>query len=126
MKKNSILLENELEANKFSSIVTLCTNLAIIVVYVLNLMHIFIVPQGVMTVALFTSMAMLSLPFVIVRVLKRQGPWIKYVTVTSVVLTVSILTAILKYHAIVLFAFPLIIASFLKYANNPINSNTSF
>lgn len=111
MKKNSILLENELEANKFSSIVTLCTNLAVIGAYILNLMHIFVIQQGVMTVVALTSMAMLSLPFVIVMVLKKQGSWIKYVTVTSVVLMVSIITVILKYHAIVLFAFPFAIAS---------------
>ncbi|WP_010247926.1 methyl-accepting chemotaxis protein [Acetivibrio cellulolyticus] len=111
MEKNSILMQNEMEANKFSSIVTLCSNVFILAAYILNLAGIFVVPMLDMTIASIASGILLSIPILIVVVLKQQGSWVKYVTVTSVVLMVSIITVILKYHVVVLFAFPLAVSS---------------
>ncbi|HEY5585628.1 MAG TPA: methyl-accepting chemotaxis protein [Ruminiclostridium sp.] len=111
MEKNSILMQNEIEANKFASIVMICTNLFVIIVYALDLMNFFLVPKDLMTIAMASAVVLLSLPFVIVVILKKQGTWVKYVSVTAAVLMVSILLVILKYHAVVLFAYPLAIAS---------------
>lgn len=111
MQENSILIKNEVEANKFAAVVMMCTNLFVLIIYALDLMNIFVVPKDVMTISMGISVALLSLPFVIVVGLKKQGAWVKYTSVTAAVLMVSILTVILKYHAIVLFAYPLAIAS---------------
>ncbi len=111
MEKNSILNQNELEANKFAAIVMMCTNLFVFLVYILNHLRIFIVNEGIMTIATSLAAVLLATPFVIVILFKQQGIWVKYVSVTAAVLMVSILAALLSWHAVVLYAFPLAIAS---------------
>lgn len=109
--KNTILLQNEIEANKFAALVMLCTNVVVILAFFVNLMGVFAVDKGVMAIVTITSIGLLSLPFVIVVLFKQQGLWVKYVTVTAAILMVSITILILKQFAIVLFAYPLAIAS---------------
>ncbi len=109
--KNTILLQNEIEANKFAALVMLCTNVVVIIAFVLNFMGVFAVDKNLMTVVTITSIALLSLPFVLVILLKQQGSWVKYVIVTAAVLMVSITVAILKQFAVALYTYPLAIAS---------------
>ena len=109
--KNTILLQNEIEANKFAALVMLCTNVVVILAFFVNLMGVFAVDKGTMTIVAITSIGLLSLPFVIVVLLKQQGLWIKYLIVTAAILMVSITILILKQFAVVLFAYPLAIAS---------------
>lgn len=111
MEKNSILVQNELEANKFAALVMMFTNVFVIIIYTLNLMDFFVVPDKLMTVAMGISAVMLSLPFVLTILLKKQGAWVKYVSATAAVLMVGILTFLLKHHVIVLFTYPMAIAS---------------
>ena len=109
--KNTILLQNEIEANKFAALVMLCTNVVVILAFFVNLMGVFAVDKGVMAIVTIISIGLLSLPFVIVVLLKQQGLWIKYLIVTAAILMVSITILILKQFAVVLFAYPLAIAS---------------
>jgi len=111
MVKDSILVKNEIEANKFAAIVMICTNLFVGLIYALDLMNLFKVPKVEMTIAMVSSATLLSLPFVMVVILKKQGVWVKYISVTAAVLAVSILVVILKHHVVVLYAYPLVIAS---------------
>jgi methyl-accepting chemotaxis protein len=111
MKKNSILMKNEFEANKFASLVMVFTNLFVVIVYVLNHLRIFIAPPNLMTIAMISSGVLLTLPFILVIVFKQQGLWIKYVTITAAIFMVTILSALLSYHVVVMFAFPLAISS---------------
>jgi methyl-accepting chemotaxis protein len=109
--KNTILLQNEIEANKFAAFVMLCTNVVVIFAFFVNLMGVFAVDKGTMAIVTITSIALLSLPYVVVILLKQQGVWVKYLIVTAAILMVSITILILKQFAIVLFAYPLAIAS---------------
>ncbi len=109
--KNTILLQNEIEANKFAALVMLCTNVVVILAFFVNLMGVFAVDKGTMTIVAITSIGLLSLPFVIVVLFKQQGLWVKYLIVTAAILMVSITILILKQFAIVLYAYPLAIAS---------------
>lgn len=109
--KNTILLQNEIEANKFAALVMLCTNVVVILAFFVNLMGVFAVDKGVMAIVTIASIGLLSLPYVIVVLLKQQGLWIKYLIVTAAILMVSITILILKQFAVVLFAYPLAIAS---------------
>ncbi len=111
MEKNSILIKNEIEANKFAATVMLFTNIFAIMVYILNAVGIFIANKSIMTVALALAVFLLTVPFVIVRGFKKQGEWVKYVTVTAAILMVGILSALLSYHTVVMYAFPFAIAS---------------
>ncbi|MDF2984637.1 MAG: methyl-accepting chemotaxis sensory transducer [Eubacterium sp.] len=111
MEKNSILLKNEVEANKFAAAVMIFTNIFAAIVYILNALRIFTASQSLMTVAMVLAAVLLTIPFIIVRVLKISEPWVKYVTVTAAILMVGILSALLSYHTVVMYAFPFAIAS---------------
>lgn len=111
MEKNSILLKNEVEANKFAAAVMIFTNIFAAIVYTLNALRIFVASESLMTIAMALAAVLLTLPFIIVKVLKIFEPWVKYVTVTAAILMVGILSALLSYHTVVMYAFPFAIAS---------------
>jgi len=111
MEKNSILIKNEVEANKFAATVMVYTNIFAIMVYILNAVGIFIANKSIMTVAMALAVFLLTIPFIIVRGFKKQEGWVKYVTVSSAILMVGILSALLSYHTVVMYAFPLAVAS---------------
>lgn len=111
METNSILLKNEIEANKFAALVMACTNIFVGIVYTLNLLDIFIVEQGLMTIAMALAAVSLTVPAILVFGFKKQASWVKYMTVTFSILMVSILSSLLSYHVVVLYAFPLAISS---------------
>ncbi|HEX2925382.1 MAG TPA: methyl-accepting chemotaxis protein [Ruminiclostridium sp.] len=111
MENNAILSQNEIEANKFAAKVMMGTNGFVVLVYVLNMLKVFSISVNMMTVSMLIAAAILSVPFVIVYLLKQQAPWVKYVSVTASVLMVATLTTILNFHIIVIFAYPLAISS---------------
>jgi len=111
MDNNNILVKNELEANKLAAIITLITITFIALVYILNVVGIFIAPQGPMTVAMGIAALMMMIPSIIVFVFKQQGAWVKYVIVTACILMVSVMSMLLSWHVIVLFVYPIAISS---------------
>lgn len=111
MENNAILNQNEIEANKFAAKVMMLTNGFVVLVYLLDILKVFDIPVRMMTVSMLIAATLLTIPFVIVFFLKRQEPWVKYVSVTASILMVTTLTAILNYHVILIFAYPLAISS---------------
>ena len=111
MEKNSILIRNEIEANKFASKVMLGTNTFAIIVYILNVLDIFVADDTRMNIAMSLAVALLTLPFIVVQGFKRQDTWVKYITVTAAILMVGVLSTLLSYHVVILYAFPFAIAS---------------
>ncbi len=111
MSNNSILKKNEYEAGRFAALVMLLTIIFIGLVYVLELLNIFIVPLPVITVALSVGTAFLLIPFILVNVLKLRHPAVKYVIVTAAALMVATLNLFLSYHVVLLFVYPIAIAS---------------
>ncbi len=111
MEKNSILVKNEIEANKFAAAVMVYTNIFAVIVYTLNALEIFVANKTTMTIAMAIAVVLLTVPFVVVKLLKILEPWVKYLTVTAAMLMVGVLSALLSYHTVVLYAFPFAIAS---------------
>ncbi len=111
MKHNSILKHNEQEANFFAARIMLFTILFIALVFILDLLKIFIVPINTMAIACGAATLLLAVPTVLVKLLKLRHPVIKYITVTSATLMVAIMNIFLSYHVILLFMFPAAIAS---------------
>lgn len=110
MAKSSILTKNEQESNKFASIITMITIAFIIMVYILNVVGIFIAPMGPMTIALSIATLMMLVPPLLVFVLKLKGAWVKYATVTACAIMVCVMNAFLSWHVILLFIYPIAIA----------------
>ena len=110
MGKSSILVRNEQESNKFASIITMITIAFIVMVYILNVVGIFIAPMGPMTIALSIATLMMLVPPLLVFVLKLEGAWVKYAIVTACAVMVCVMNAFLSWHVILLFIYPIAIA----------------
>jgi methyl-accepting chemotaxis protein len=111
MANNVILSRNEHEANRFAAQIMMCTVGFIVLVYIMDVFNIFIVPLLTMTIAMAIAAVLLFIPAIIVFILKQQGWWVKYVTVTAAALMVSSLNIFLTYHIIIIYPFTIAIAS---------------
>lgn len=111
MTQNAILIKNEQAANRFASKVMLYTIIFLVLVYVLNVIGVFLVEPGMMTLAMGLSALLLALPAFLVFILKRQGSWVKYVIVSSAATMVFIMISLLQFHVIVLYAYAIAISS---------------
>ncbi len=109
--KNPILVKNEQEANRLAAQITLITILFLALVYTLNVLRIFIAPQGPMTIAMVFSTVMMVIPAFLVFVLKQDKGWVRYVIVTVCILMVAVLSLLLSWHVVLLFVYPVAIAS---------------
>lgn len=109
--ENHILEKNEKEANKFAAMITLITIVFIALVYILNVVRIFIIPQSAMNIAMGIATLMMLLPPVIVFLLKQEGTWVKYIIVVACSAMVAVLSMIISWHAVLMFIYPIAIAS---------------
>lgn len=115
----NIMERNEREANRLAAQITLITILFLALVYVLNVLRIFIAPQGPMTVAMGTAALLMLVPTFLVRVLKRNDAYVKYVIVACCILMVAVLSLLLSWHVVLLFVYPIAIASL--YFSRPLS-----
>lgn len=111
MEGNSMLRENEKQANRLVAKVMRITFLIFTLVYVLDLTGIFKVDTLIMTIAYVGGSALLLLPTLLVNVLKREAAYIKYLCVISATVLVTLLSITLTYHVVVMYVYPIAIAS---------------
>jgi methyl-accepting chemotaxis protein len=111
MEKLSLLKKNEQEACGFASKVMLITIGFLVLVYLLNVVGIFIVPQKPMLLAMSIGIAALLVPSLLVFVLKCQGPWVKYVIVAFSIIMTATLNVLLSWHAVLIFIYPIAIST---------------
>lgn len=111
MGKSTILVSNEREANKFASRIMLVTVSFVVLVYILNVIGIFIVPAKTMNIAVICSTILLLVPSFIVFVLKKNGPSVKYIIVTVASLMIFCLSTLLTYHVVILYIYTMAISS---------------
>lgn len=108
--ENGVLRENEKQANKVVAKVMRITFLIFTLVYILNIMDIFVIDMDIMTIAYVTGTLCLWMPTLLVNVLKQQGFWVKYVNTLCAVMFVTITTITLTYHVVVLYVYAIAIA----------------
>lgn len=106
-----LLQENEISANKAAAKVMRITVLLFAVVLILDVLGIFSVEIGVMSIAFVVGTILLLIPTLIVNVLKADGGWVKYVITLCAILFTTVLTIILSFHVILLFVYPIAISS---------------
>ena len=109
--ESAILRQNELEANRFASTEMLISIAFLILFLVIKLLGVFTVPLGTLALALGIATAFLLIPALLVFVLKRQDPWVKYAITTAAVLGVFCVFTILSHHVVIMYCYPLAIAS---------------
>lgn len=109
--KNGVLLQNEKQANKAVAKVMRITFLIFTVVFLLNVVGIFIVDMKTMLAAYIGGSALLWIPTLVVNVGKQQGEYVKYLLAMCAVAFTTIVTATLGYHAVLLYIYAIAIAS---------------
>ncbi|MBE5935905.1 MAG: hypothetical protein E7262_08975 [Lachnospiraceae bacterium] len=107
----SVFKKNEVQANKTAADVMLVSFGAYTLIYLMNLAGFFIVPHWLMTIAYILGGTMLLLPAILVKKFKNYSWYMKYVFVFSAALFIALANATLAFHIVVLFAFPIVVAT---------------
>ena len=110
MMENGVLRENEKSANKTVAKLMCITFGFFVLVYILNVLGIFIVDMTIMTIAFAAGSVCLLFPTLIVVLLKQQGTWVKYVNILCAVIFVTISTVTLTFHVVVLYVYAIALA----------------
>ncbi len=111
LEENNILLENELHANKIVAKVMGTTFLIFTLIYLLNVFNIFEIDEMIMTTSYVVSSCLLLMPAVMSYILKLDKKYVKYINVISAVLFVTLISVTLTYHVVVIYVYPIAIAS---------------
>lgn len=106
-----LLKENERGAAKAAAKVMMITGAVFVLVLVLNMVGIFKVDTATMVGAFIIGEILLFVPALIVNVLKKEGDWVKYAIMACSVAFTIILSITLSYHAVILYVYPIAIAS---------------
>ncbi len=106
-----ILMDNEKQANRIVAKVMCITFAVFTFIYLLNVVGIFVIDISVMTFAYIVGSILLLLPTLLVNVLKQEKRYIKYVNVICAILFVILVTITLTYHVVVIYVYPIAIAS---------------
>lgn len=120
--KSGVLVQNEKQANKAVSKVMRITFIIFTLVYILNVLGIFIVDMNVMTMAYVLGSIMLWMPTILVNVAKQDGSCVKYALTICAVIFITIVTSTLGYHVVLLYIYAIAIASL--YFSKKINVMT--
>lgn len=107
----SLLKNNEKEANLLVAKVMRITFVIFTLVYLLNVIGIFIVDKGIMTFAYISGGILLLMPSILINLLKMENGYIKYLNVVSASVIVMLLSITLTYHVVALYVYPIAIAS---------------
>jgi len=106
-----LLRQNEKEANLVVSKVMRITFLVFTLIYILNVLGVFIVDKTIMTIAFISGGCLLLLPTLFVNILRMDKGYVKYVNVICAAIFVMLLCITLTYHVVAIYVYPIAIAS---------------
>lgn len=122
-EREGVLVQNEKHANKSVAKVMRITFLIFSLVFLLNVLGIFVVDMKIMAIAYILGSILLWIPTIIVNIAKLDGVYVKYVLAVCAVIFVTIVTATLGYHAVLLYIYAIAIGSL--YFSKTINVLTT-
>ena len=111
MTEHKILIENEEQANVIVAKVMRITLLIFTFIYLLDIIGVFVVNLKIMTTAYLGSAGLLLLPTLLVNICKQNNSYIKYINVLVAVVFTTLLSITLTYHVVVIYVYPIAIAS---------------
>lgn len=108
----NLLKDNEKGANLAVAKVMRISIIVLTVVFILNIVGIFIVDMSQMTVSYITGVVLLAFPTLLSNVMKKSSAaYTKYISVACAVVFTGIVTVILPKHTILLYVYPIAISS---------------
>ena len=111
MNDNSTLRRNEIEANYIVAKVMRITFVIFVLVYILNVIGVFVIDKTIMTLAFIGGGILLWIPTILVSLMKMDKGFVKYACVICSALFVMLLSTTLTYHVVVIYVYPIAIAS---------------
>lgn len=111
LEENNILKENEKQANRIVAKVMGTTFLIFTLIYMLNIWDVFDIRDTIMNIAYIGSSCLLLFPAILTYVLKIEKFYVKYMNVICATLFVTLLSVTLTYHVVVIYVYPIAIAS---------------
>lgn len=106
-----LLQQNEKEANRLVAKVMRITFVIFTIIFLLNVMGIFVVDMWIMTVAYIGGGCLLLLPTLLINILKLEKDYIKYINVVCASVFVTLLSITLTYHVVAIYVYSIAIAS---------------
>ena len=106
-----MLRQNEKEANIIVAKVMRITFFIFVLVYILNVIDVFIVDDTIMTTAFICGSVFLIIPTILTNLLKIDNYALKYIYVVCTALFVMLLSTTLTFHVVVIYVYPIGIAS---------------
>lgn len=107
---NKMISRNEKDANIMTARVMTITFAIFTVIYILDLLNIFVIDRTVMTAAYLISAVFLLSPTVINKFYGPTAEWLKYLYVTLSGLFLFVIITTLTYHVVLVYAYPIAIA----------------
>ncbi len=102
----SAFLENEKEANRYTEKCMCVMAVVVAVIWALNLLQIFIVPQGIMAIAAIGAILFLLLPNVARRIIRRESRYTKVWNMACCIIAITLLASAMPKHGIIAWAAP--------------------
>lgn len=107
----SLLQTNEREANLITAKVMRVTFIIFTLIYLLNIMGVFVIDTTVMTISYIGGSVFLLLPTLLVNILKKEWSCIKYINVVCACMIITLLSVTLTYHVVAMYVYAIAIAS---------------
>ena len=107
---SAIFEENEREANRYACRCLRVMALIALLAWVLNLLNIFIVPQGAMNVGMPICILAFLLPTFLGRELRQPGRWFKYLIMGCCVLGITVLSVAIPKHTVLAWIAPVLLS----------------
>ncbi|MBQ2824538.1 MAG: HD domain-containing protein [Oscillospiraceae bacterium] len=107
---NKIIEKNERDANRTVASVMAITFAFFTLIYILNLTGVFVIDTIPMTIAYCTGGITLMLPMLINKIFGTASRSLKYIYVSFAAFFLLVITSVLTYHVVVIYAFPIAIA----------------
>lgn len=113
--KNGVSLnfsKTEHEANLFVAKSLIFCDVALIAVFLLNLLKVLKVPFTPMLIAVCVGTVFMLTPTILINVFKLEHPSFKYIFVSISILFVALILITMSWHAVVIFTLPVVISCF--------------
>lgn len=110
-ESSEVLVQNEKKANKAVAKVMRITFLLYTLVFLLNVIGVFVIDMKIMVTAYLLATVFLWVPTLLVNVMKLEEAWVKYVITVAAVCFVTVSVITLTYHVVVLYIYAVAIAS---------------
>lgn len=124
VNRADLMNDNEKKSNRLFAKICLVACLITLLCLALNEVGVFVIDTMIMRISCISAAVLFFTPFIIVYIVRKSAPWVKYFLITDITIITVLLYSVLSYHVMMLFLFPLILC--LVYFDNKLLSFTTY